>query len=598
MALFNILVDIAAKTASFESGMKRVENQLDHFGETVRKAFEFAGVGLGLHELVSKFDEFVEKAENTKHAAEKTGLLVEQLSRLEFAANQANVSSESLTSGIEKFAKTAALAEAGGKKQAEAFSAIGVSVTDSSGHIKSMDDLLKQVADKFASYRDSVEKTALAQILFGKAGADLIPVLNLGSEGIAELEKRSDELGNTISAKTAEAADKFNSKLKDLHGITNGLWQTIAANLLPTLTDLVGGFNKSAGGAEKLQKVADGVAASVKLIASATLVIGGAFKAIGEFEGGLFAAQDAFIHGNFKQSFEILKATTSDLGKNLSSTAASVGGLWDDTGKKLEDLADTADKNKGKIAAPIVGAYDAASELLDALAQLDKKSRETVASTGDQIAREGAASASKYLEKIPAYAQHAWDRIDAITQAGAANIQGDFENFLFDPAAKGFKGLETDFLNSVRRMIAQAASADIFKALFGSDKSGNSGLGGILGSIAGGLFGSSGGDANINSDWGQQADSSILAGFATGGSFTVGGKGGIDQNVVAFKASRGENVSITTPGQSSGGTAIHYAPTFNVGGGASRQDVVSAAEQARKQAVADMTRLIRGGAFA
>ncbi len=38
--------------------------------------------------------------------------------------------------------------------------------------------------------------------------------------------------------------------------------------------------------------------------------------------------------------------------------------------------------------------------------------------------------------------------------------------------------------------------------------------------------------------------------FAHGGSFTVGGSPGVDNNLVAFKASRGERVDITPAGQS------------------------------------------------
>ncbi len=52
---------------------------------------------------------------------------------------------------------------------------------------------------------------------------------------------------------------------------------------------------------------------------------------------------------------------------------------------------------------------------------------------------------------------------------------------------------------------------------------------------------------------------STLAGFATGGSFTVGGNGGVDSQVVAFKATPGERVSVSTPGKvasASGGVFV------------------------------------------
>ncbi|KAB2671990.1 hypothetical protein F9K77_01185 [Ochrobactrum sp. LMG 5442] len=55
-----------------------------------------------------------------------------------------------------------------------------------------------------------------------------------------------------------------------------------------------------------------------------------------------------------------------------------------------------------------------------------------------------------------------------------------------------------------------------------------------------------------------------LLGFANGGSFQVGGSGGIDSQLVAFKASPNERVSITKPGQDAGGGRGTYAPTYNI----------------------------------
>lgn len=50
-----------------------------------------------------------------------------------------------------------------------------------------------------------------------------------------------------------------------------------------------------------------------------------------------------------------------------------------------------------------------------------------------------------------------------------------------------------------------------------------------------------------------------LPGFATGGSFTVGGSGGTDSQVVAFRATPGETVSINTPNQGGGNFQITTA---------------------------------------
>src|SRR5574342_10023 len=59
-----------------------------------------------------------------------------------------------------------------------------------------------------------------------------------------------------------------------------------------------------------------------------------------------------------------------------------------------------------------------------------------------------------------------------------------------------------------------------------------------------------GGLTNILTGGALGAIGSLFGGFQHGGSFTVGGMGGIDQNLVAFRASRGERVTITPASQS------------------------------------------------
>jgi hypothetical protein len=43
--------------------------------------------------------------------------------------------------------------------------------------------------------------------------------------------------------------------------------------------------------------------------------------------------------------------------------------------------------------------------------------------------------------------------------------------------------------------------------------------------------------------------STAMFAFATGGSFTVGGQGGVDSQMVSFRASPGEKVTVSTPTQ-------------------------------------------------
>lgn len=106
---------------------------------------------------------------------------------------------------------------------------------------------MEQIAEEFANMPDGVEKTALAYKAFGKAGADLIPLLNGGREGLRAAAEEAERLGLVIDTKTARAAEAFNDNLSRLGKVTQGITTRITAGLVPTLAavtnELAGGIN-------------------------------------------------------------------------------------------------------------------------------------------------------------------------------------------------------------------------------------------------------------------------------------------------------------------------------------------------------------------
>ncbi|TNE36268.1 MAG: hypothetical protein EP348_07305 [Alphaproteobacteria bacterium] len=113
------------------------------------------------------------------------------------------------------------------------------------------------------------------------------------------------------------------------------------------------------------------------------------------------------------------------------------------------------------------------------------------------------------------------------------------------------KGLESDLLRLGT------------KALVGSTSgSTGSGFAGLLESLGSAFFGGAG-------------SSSLIPGFAGGGEFTVGGRAGIDQNIVPLRLSKGERVTIETPAQQRQGAAAAPSPVINMAFNISTPDAAS-----------------------
>jgi len=131
--------------------------------------------------------------------SEKTGIATESLAAGAYAGEVVGTPIEALATGVRKLSINMSAAAGGGKEQAAAFQAIGVAFKNLDGSLRGSDAVLGDIAEKFATFRDGPEKAALAIELFGKSGADMIPLLNKGSAGMEELRTEAERLGVVFS---------------------------------------------------------------------------------------------------------------------------------------------------------------------------------------------------------------------------------------------------------------------------------------------------------------------------------------------------------------------------------------------------------------
>ena len=162
--------------------------------------------------------------------AQRIGMSVEALSAMRHAAELSDVSMDQLTSSLARFSRNIA-------SGSTALDALGVAVRRSDGTTREMDAILSDVADRFGSMPDGVQKTALAIELFGRSGAQLIPLLNQGAGGLAEMAREARELGRVIDTETARRAEELNDNITRLKGAAEGLAFELARQLVPRAVD-------------------------------------------------------------------------------------------------------------------------------------------------------------------------------------------------------------------------------------------------------------------------------------------------------------------------------------------------------------------------
>lgn len=195
--------------------------------------------------------------------AQKTGVSVEALARFNKAARVSGTDIDAVGKALVKLSKGMVEAAATGKgKAADSLKALGISAVDASGKLKSADRVTLEIANRFKSMADGPAKAALAVNLFGKAGADMIPLLNMGGDAI-------DKLSVKMTTAFAEKADQYSDKLAMLSGKVGAFGADLLIALLPALNAVTDAVSAAVSGFNAMPAPMKNMAVSGALIAVA-----------------------------------------------------------------------------------------------------------------------------------------------------------------------------------------------------------------------------------------------------------------------------------------------------------------------------------------
>jgi predicted nucleic acid-binding Zn-ribbon protein len=232
MAAQNLSIQIAA-TDKTGAAFRSVKTSISDLNSSVSNVTgKIAGLTAVLATVGSavQIKSLIDTADNMNKLSQKTGIAVSELSSLSNTADLAGVSNEQLGSALIRLNKSIAEAASGSKEQSEAFKNLGINVKDANGNIRPTADILGEVAGALSGAADGATKTQYAMALFGKAGADLIPFLNQGKEGIKEF-------GASFGDEFAQNAEKFNDNITKLN-------QSFKLILVDAINPALEGLNK------------------------------------------------------------------------------------------------------------------------------------------------------------------------------------------------------------------------------------------------------------------------------------------------------------------------------------------------------------------
>lgn len=349
--LAKLVVRLEAEIGKYQENLDKANKQLKKFSDDAdSRLTNLAGVFAAfftVDRLRAWGERIVENADQVGKLSQRTGVAVENLSKLLYTFDQGGINAESFTMLMKELNKS--LAEAAGNADSEAgraFRMMGIEIRGANGEIIKADQALEQISDRFAGYADGANKGALATALLGKNGEAAIPVLNGGAEGLRRMGDEAERLGAVISGDLANQAAEFNDRLDRLQTLLiEGIGNRVAAELLPTLNSLGDQFEETADKSLLLERISGAVATAIKALTDVGLGASTAFVKLGNAIGGTAAAAVAVAEGDFSRAGDIIEQVTADNLQIEADYQKARAALWKDGGEEiLREVEITAKK--------------------------------------------------------------------------------------------------------------------------------------------------------------------------------------------------------------------------------------------------------------
>jgi hypothetical protein len=289
-----------------ESGIGKLGKHLGEVGKTGKEFFSSLGdamlkigaVGVGAATAIyAVTHSFSEAGDEVATLSKRLGLSTDAYQELAYAANKAQVPQEEFNGAMTKFSKGIGEAAAGTGEAFIGFNALGISVRDSSGHIKKLDDLLPVVADKLGAIQNQNLRNAVAAKIFGREGAKLNEIFNEGSAGLAKLRQEAHKVGAVMTPEQIKTAQEFDDGMKSVQATLLSVRNTIGAALAPVVLQFGENIQKyilshqeeiknfAAAFADKLPGVLDQIGHLLQNIASAMGPVISLFKFLSSIFG-------------------------------------------------------------------------------------------------------------------------------------------------------------------------------------------------------------------------------------------------------------------------------------------------------------------------
>lgn len=187
-------------------------------------------------------------ADNVLTTATVTGLSTDALQEYQYMAELTDVSVETITGSLTKLTKNMETAKGGTGSAAKAFKDLGVKVTDSSGQLRSNQEVFGEVLDKLGEMENETQRDAYAMSIFGKSAQDLNPLIAQGADGIAAFAQEAHDMGYVLDNETLTSLGAVDDAMQRFQTALDAAKNQVGAEFAPAMESVFTGVTQIIAG--------------------------------------------------------------------------------------------------------------------------------------------------------------------------------------------------------------------------------------------------------------------------------------------------------------------------------------------------------------
>lgn len=322
------IIEAESKLKTFNSQLKKTNAEASKLGQAARSVKAFgdnatkAGqamlpISLAAGALDVALGGLAYKsgvaADDLNTLSKVSGIGTKDLQKYALAADLVDVSVESIAKSQTKMKKSMLSAQKGTGSAADAWKKLGVSVVDSSGHLRDQDEVFQETIKALGEMQNPTERDALAMQLFGKSATELNPLIEDAGETyqrVADIFEKNDL--KLIDQDTLNKANEFNDSIDTIKATGQLALQTLGMQLAGYLAPAV----------EKISQAMEKFFGWLSKLSPQTLTI------IGIIAGLVAAiAPLLLIVGKFAFAISSIMTLMSTLGLTFTGLLAPIAGV-------------------------------------------------------------------------------------------------------------------------------------------------------------------------------------------------------------------------------------------------------------------------------